>query len=73
VAEDRARVLSLTASVDTPFGAFFGNVLETKEYSPLEPGVVDHKYYEPGYGLMEDDVVKGQPEVLKLTGIVVQP
>jgi hypothetical protein len=70
VAEDRATVLTLTASVQTPFGSFFGNVVETKEFSPLEPGVVDHKYYEPGYGLMKDDVVKGGPEVLALTGIV---
>ena len=72
VAEDMATVLTLTTSVRTPFGSFFGNVLETKEFSPLEPGVVDHKYYEPGYGLMEDDVVKGGPELLLLTGIVVK-
>jgi hypothetical protein len=72
VAEDMATVLRLTASVRTPFGDFFGNVLETKEFSPLEPGVVDHKYYEPGYGLMKDDVVKGGPEVLSLTGIIVE-
>lgn len=70
VAEDQATVLTLTASVQTPFGSFFGNVLETKEFSKLEPGVIDHKYYEPGYGLMEDNVVKGAPEVLELTGIV---
>jgi hypothetical protein len=73
VAEDMATVLSLTASVRTPFGQFFGNVLETKEFSPLEPGVVDHKFYEPGIGLLKDDVVRGGPEILSLTGIVVQP
>jgi hypothetical protein len=72
IAEDQARVISLTANVHTPFGDFFGNVLETKEFSALEPGVIDHKYYEPGYGLMEDDVVKGGPEILKLIGIVVK-
>jgi hypothetical protein len=72
VAEDQARVISLTQNVKTPFGSFFGNVLETKEFSKLEPGVIDHKYYEPGYGLMEDDVVRGGREILKLTGIIVK-
>jgi hypothetical protein len=71
VAEDMATVLSLTASVVTPFGSFYGNVLLTKEFSKLEPGVIDHKYYEPGIGLMKDKVVKGGQEVLALTGITV--
>jgi hypothetical protein len=73
VAEDMATVLSLTASVRTPFGSFFGNVLETKEFSALEPGVVDHKFYEPGIGLLKDQIVRGTPELLALTGIVVEP
>jgi hypothetical protein len=72
VAQDMATVLSLTASVHTPFGSFFGNVLETKEFSPLESGVVDHKFYEPGFGLMKDRVVRGAPEELSLSAIVVQ-
>ena len=73
VAEDMATVLSLTASVRTPFGSFFGNVLETKEFSALEPGVVDHKFYEPGIGLLKDQIVRGTPEILSLTGITVDP
>jgi hypothetical protein len=72
VAEDQATILTLTTSIQVPFGSFFGNVLETKEFSALEPGVVDHKYYEPGYGLLEDHVVRGGPELLALTGILVQ-
>jgi hypothetical protein len=72
VAEDQATILTLTANVKTPFGRYFGNVLESKEFSALEPGVVDHKYYEPGIGLMKDDVVRGGREVLSLTGIIVK-
>ncbi len=29
-----------------------GDCLITKEFSPLEPGVVEHKYYAPGIGLI---------------------
>ncbi|MGI9293645.1 MAG: hypothetical protein ACR2PS_06650 [Pseudomonadales bacterium] len=29
-----------------------GNCLITKEFSPIEPGVVEHKYYAPGIGLI---------------------
>jgi hypothetical protein len=34
---------------DVPFGRLHG-LLETKEYTPLEPGVVEHKLYADGVG-----------------------
>jgi hypothetical protein len=43
-AEDMAKAISLNESVRVPFGSFDG-VLETKEWTPLEPGYVEHKYY----------------------------
>ncbi len=43
-AEDEAEVLSVDASVRVPFGAFDG-ALQTKDTTPLEPGLVEHKYY----------------------------
>ena len=39
-----AKAISLNESVRVPFGSFDG-VLETKEWTPLEPGYVEHKYY----------------------------
>jgi hypothetical protein len=48
-AEDRARVLSLRAKAKVPFGTF-QNVLETEDTTPLEPTVVEHKYYAKGVG-----------------------
>jgi hypothetical protein len=48
-AEDRYSVASLTASVTVPFGSYTG-VLETRESSRLEPGVVDRDYYVRGIG-----------------------
>jgi hypothetical protein len=72
VAEDKARVLSLTSSVHTNYVNYIGNVLETKEFSPLDPpGSGEHKWYEPGIGFMKsEDIHPGpQREVLSLTAI----
>jgi hypothetical protein len=54
VAEDMGEVLSLVESVDVPYGSF-ERVLETKDWTPLEPGDVEHKYYAPGVGLVLED------------------
>ncbi len=48
-AEDMGEVLSLTESARVPYGAF-DNCLMTKDYTPIEPGVFEHKYYAPGIG-----------------------
>jgi hypothetical protein len=48
-AEDRAEVLSLDATVNVPFG-MFDHALQTKETTPLEPDIVEHKYYVRGIG-----------------------
>jgi hypothetical protein len=48
-AEDMAKAISLNESVTVPYGSFDG-VLETKEWTPLEPGYVEHKYYARGVG-----------------------
>ena len=51
VAEDMAKVLRLNASVSVPYGDF-EDCLETKEWSPLEPGHIEQKFYAPGVGLV---------------------
>jgi len=43
-AEDMARVLSLNESVTVTYGSF-DHVIETKEWTPLEPGYFEKKYY----------------------------
>ena len=48
-AEDMARVLSTNASVTVPYGSF-DKVIETKEWTPLEPGFYEKKYYARGVG-----------------------
>jgi hypothetical protein len=48
-AEDMAKVLRLNESVTVPYGSF-DQVLVTKEWTPLEPSYVEHKYYARGVG-----------------------
>jgi hypothetical protein len=43
-AEDRARVLRVDAQVKVPFGSF-DTCVETEDFTPLEPGNVEHKFY----------------------------
>ncbi|HEU4564986.1 MAG TPA: hypothetical protein VFS05_10075 [Gemmatimonadaceae bacterium] len=57
-AEDMAKVLRLNASVTVPYGSFSG-CLETMEWSPLEPGVREHKFYCPGVGTVLEVQPKG--------------
>jgi hypothetical protein len=62
-AEDWARVLRTNARVDIEFGEFSG-CLVTKEWTPLSPGAVEHKYYCPaGGGLMLIEELGGGPKV----------
>jgi hypothetical protein len=50
-AEDRATVLSLGEQVEVPYGLFRkGTVLMTREWNPLEPRVLEHKFYARGVG-----------------------
>jgi hypothetical protein len=60
-AEDHFRVVSLSAHVRTP-AASSSHALLTKEWTPLEPRVLDHKYYVPGIGTVLEQTVKGGDE-----------
>jgi hypothetical protein len=67
-AEDHFRVLSLSASVRTP-AAMSGHALLTREWTPLEPGVVDHKLYVRGIGTVREKTVKGGDELNELVAV----
>ncbi len=60
-AEDHFQVLSLEALVRTPFVAS-KQALLTKEWTPLERAVIDHKYYVRGVGAVKEQTVKGGDE-----------
>jgi hypothetical protein len=57
-AEDHFRVVSLGASVETP-DVSSTRALLTKEWSPLEPGIVDHKLYVRGVGFVAERTIRG--------------
>jgi hypothetical protein len=67
-AQDAAEVLSTSASRSVPFGSYQGNVLQTKEYSLLEPKN-ENKFYEPGVGMLEAISTTGPSEDIQLTKI----
>ena len=48
-AEDLGRVASLDASAVVPYNSFTG-LLETDDFSPLEPDIVEQKFYAAGIG-----------------------
>jgi len=48
-AEDAACVLSLDEQAEVPFG-HFAPVLMTKDFTPLEPRVLEYKLYAKGIG-----------------------
>jgi len=50
-AEDAAEILSLTERVEGPFGSFT-DVLMTKDFTPLSPNLVEHKFYAKGIGVV---------------------
>jgi hypothetical protein len=57
-----AEVVSLDESVSVPYGSFDG-VLSTREWTPLEPGVVEYKYYASGVGLVLETSEDGEQRI----------
>lgn len=71
-AEDMATVLDLDESCVVPFGSF-DHVLLTEDRTPLEPKIVEHKFYAPGVGVVLEQRVRGGREVLKLVEVRTNP
>jgi hypothetical protein len=64
-AQDQFQVLSLHATVEVPY-ATSTHGLVTKEWSPLEPGGLDHKVYIHGVGDVLEVTIRGAPELAAL-------
>lgn len=67
-AEDMGKVLSLTESVTVPAGSF-ENVLQTEDWTPLEPGLFEHKYYAEGVGVIRE-VKPSSGETVELIEVI---
>jgi hypothetical protein len=59
-AEDHFRILSMATNITTP-AVSSNSAMLTEETTPLEPGVVDHKYYVQGIGTVKEQQVAGAP------------
>ena len=69
IAEDMATVLALDAARTVPYGSF-DNLLKTRDFTPLDTSVVEHKFYADGIGSVLEKSVKGPRERLVLVRVV---
>jgi len=67
-AQDMAKVASTNAKVSVPYGTFH-HALKTWECTPLEPGVLDVKFYAHGLGEVQEATVKGGSANLVLVSV----
>jgi hypothetical protein len=67
-AEDVAQVTSITETEAVLGASCDGNCLVTRDFTPLEPGVNESKYYAPGVGLiLEVDAEGVRVELVEFT------
>jgi hypothetical protein len=69
VAEDKARVIALNATITVPYGTFT-HCLKQEEFTPLEPEALENKYYCPGVGIVKELDVQGGTVNTGLTRII---
>lgn len=65
-AEDHFKVVSLHATIRVPYGSFRSRALMTHEFTPLEPHVLDGKWYVRGIGNVLENTLKGPAERAEL-------
>ncbi len=59
-AEDAIEILAVNAEESVPAANCDGECLQTRDFSPLDPGVEEHKFYKPGIGkILEIDLESG--------------
>lgn len=68
VAEDMAMVINLNKTVDIDYGTFEG-CLVTMEWTPLEPGGREHKFYKENVGLLMEQQLSGGRITIELISI----
>jgi len=69
VAEDRAQVVAVGQSLVVPYATFSNNVLETEEFTPLEPGKTENKFYGRCVGEIKSVAITGGTEEQELTSV----
>jgi len=69
IAEDQAEVINTNSTVSVPYGTF-ANCVKSKEFTILEPGVIEYKYYAAGIGLLKTEMTVGGNELEGLTSVI---
>jgi hypothetical protein len=64
-AEDVGTVVAIDDRVSVPYGSF-DHVLVTEDTTPLEPQILEHKFYARGIGVVLERVLRGGQEVSRL-------
>jgi hypothetical protein len=64
-AEDMAEIIEVGGTVDVPAG-HYDDIVTTKDWTPLEPEVIENKKYAPGVGVVHETLVAGGDELLEL-------
>jgi hypothetical protein len=68
VAEDCSKIVDLSADVKTPYISS-SEALKTEEFSLLERGVLDNKFYLRGIGLVREQTIQGGSDFLELVTV----
>ena len=68
IAEDQAQVINTNSTVSVPYGVF-SRCVKTKEFTNLEPGVIEYKYYAGDVGLLKTEMTAGGNELEVLTSV----
>jgi hypothetical protein len=64
-AEDLGKVIALDDSLTVPYGPL-DQVVVTADTTPLEPQILEHKFYASGIGVVLERVVSGGQEISRL-------
>jgi len=67
-ATDMGFVVALGVEVEMEDGTIYEDCLQTLDWNPQEPAILEYKYYAPGIGTVKEEVVGGD-EVAELKGI----
>jgi len=74
VAEDMGQVIADSGSLTVPFGTF-DNIIRTRDWSPIEPDLVEEKVYARGIGVVHEETVSpaDEHEEVVLTSFTLPP
>jgi hypothetical protein len=67
-AEDHGEVIDASGS-HSSVPATYGDLVVTKDTTPLEPDLVEHKYYAAGVGVVREETVEGGSEEVRLVSV----